>query len=226
MESPGFLMVLYLMYTLPGHIGLNRTLPKENLFLGGLYVTHYLYRAILYPLLNPSMSPMHVLVWASAFLWQLANGISIGGFLGGYGPTTAQDWAGQNLYIECGLMLWIFGFALNIWHDDELREIRRAALRRQKKDEKDVKGKTVDKVYYMPKNGLFWVILYPHYLMEWVEWFGWWMMAGWGCVPARNFVINEITTMLPRAIQGRRWYIEKFGREKVGSRKAVIPGLI
>ena len=226
MECPGFITVLYLMYTLPGHIGLDTPLPKENLLLGGLYVTHYLYRAILYPLLNPSMSPIHVLVWASAFLWQLVNGISIGGFLGGYGPTTAHDWDGHYLYIEFGLMVWILGFTMNIWHDDELREIRRAALRRQAKEQQGDSGKKVDKVYFVPQNGLFWLVLYPHYLMEWVEWFGWWMMAGWGCAPGRNFLINEISTMLPRAIQGRQWYIETFGREKIGSRTAVIPGLI
>ena len=49
---------------------------------------------------------------------------------------------------------------------------------------------------------------------------------GWGCVPARTFLLNEIATMLPRALQGKQWYVEKFGKEKVGNRKAVIPGLL
>ena len=51
-------------------------------------------------------------------------------------------------------------------------------------------------------------------------------MGGLNCVPARNFVLAEITTMSLRALQGRQWYVEKFGKEKVGNRKAFLPGLI
>ena len=128
----------------------------------------------------------------------------------------------------------IFGVGLlgNIYHDDELREIRRAAARNQKKKQQAVKegGKPseegVEKVYMMPKNGLFKVILYPHYLCEWIEWSGWWMIGGLSCTPARCFVVNEIAAMLPRALNGRQWYVEKFGKDKVGKRKAVIPGVL
>jgi len=52
------------------------------------------------------------------------------------------------------------------------------------------------------------------------------MVGGWNCVPARNFLVNEIFAMLPRAVAGKKWYIDKFGKEKVGSRKAVIPGVL
>lgn len=133
--------------------------------------------------------------------------------------------------MELGMMIWALGFFANIFHDDELREIRRAALRSQKaraaqQDEKEKGGKGVEKVYMIPQNGLFELILYPHYLCEWIEWGGFWLMAGSGCVPARNFVLNEIATMLPRALQGKQWYIERFGKDKVGEKKAVIPWLL
>jgi 3-oxo-5-alpha-steroid 4-dehydrogenase 1 len=78
----------------------------------------------------------------------------------------------------------------------------------------------------IPKNGLFKYILYAHYFCEWIEWAGWWMIGGLKCQPARTFLINEVSTMLPRALQGKRWYVEKFGKDKVGNRKAVIPGLL
>lgn len=127
-------------------------------------------------------------------------------------------------------MVFALGFLGNIYHDDELREIRRAAARNQERkqaDQQDPKKKTsVDKVYMMPANGLFRVILYPHYLCEWIEWAGFWMVGGLGCIPARIFLVNEIAAMLPRAIRGRVWYIDRFGREKVGRRKAVIPGIL
>jgi 3-oxo-5-alpha-steroid 4-dehydrogenase 1 len=186
------------------------------------------------------MSPIHPLVWLFALFFQLSNGISIGGWLGGYGPTTGAQWQKEANFkvggrMELGIMIWALGLATNIFHDDELREIRRAAARNQKKRAAEADGSTgkgksgqkgVDKVYMIPQNGLFTWILYPHYLCEWIEWGGFWIVGGWGCVPARNFLVNEIAAMLPRAISGRHWYIERFGKEKVGNRKAIIPGLL
>jgi 3-oxo-5-alpha-steroid 4-dehydrogenase 1 len=180
------------------------------------------------------MSPIHPIVWANAVAFNVVNGLSIGGYLGGYGPTTRSDWqqhadfkAGGRM--ELGMMIWALGFIANLWHDDELREIRRAAKRnldrKMKAEGTKDKGK-VDKVYMMPQNGLFNYILYPHYLCEWIEWSGFWLMAGAGATPMRNFVLNEIATMLPRALSGKQWYIERFGKEKVGSRKAILPGIL
>lgn len=228
MEVPGMLTVLYCMLTIRRQEGI-ATLPWANWTMAFVYSVHYTYRAILSPLfLNPSMSPIHPTVFASAFAWQVANGLSLGGWLGGYGPTTVYDWSGHLYYIEVGLVIWGWSFLGNMFHDDDLREIRRSALRRQKetaaKENKPVEG--VDKLYMLPKNGLFHYVLFPHYLCEWFEWAGFWMVGGLHCIPARSFLLNEIATMLPRALQGRRWYIEKFGKEKVGNRKAIIPGLL
>ncbi|KAG9239584.1 steroid 5 alpha-reductase [Amylocarpus encephaloides] len=239
MEIPGVLVLSYIMYSLPSEIGLGgfSALPWENKAMGGLFVIHYLYRAIISPSLNPSMSPIHPIVWASAIAFQLMNGLSIGGYLGGHGPTTHWDWQGREMNykaggrMELGMMIFFLGFFANMFHDDELREIRRAAQRNMDKKLKEAgeQGKSkrnVDKVYMIPKNGLFWYIFFPHYLCEWIEWGGYWMMAGLGATPMRNFLVNEIATMLPRAVAGRRWYIERFGREKIEGRKAVIPGIL
>lgn len=162
------------------------------------------------------MSPIHILVWAMAFSFQLINATCIGGWLAGYGPTTVYDWAGRLYTIEIGLVVWGWSFLATCYHDDDLREIRRAAGRRQKREaekrreegngSKGSEGQgSVDKVYMMPKNGLFGFVLYAHYFCEWMEWAGFWMIGGWDCVPARCFLLNEISTMLPRAVQGKRW---------------------
>ncbi|KAI9806179.1 MAG: hypothetical protein M1825_006294 [Sarcosagium campestre] len=245
MEAPGFLTLLYVMSTLPETIGIDKPLPLANWTMAGMFTVHYLYRAIIAPLiLNPSMSPIHPMIWISAFSWQIINGLSLGGWLGGHGPTRPEDWAGRYVPMTLGMMIWAAGLMGNMFHDDELREIRRAALRSQAQREatdtidsskgqdgvvdnkKKKKQKSVDKVYQVPQNGLFEVILYPHYLCEWIEWIGFWMFAGLACLPARSFVFNEISTMTPRAVAGRRWYINRFGREKIGNRKAVVPGII
>lgn len=157
------------------------------------------------------------------------NATCIGGWLAGYGPITDQDWHGKSISVQVGMILFGLGLLGNIFHDDELRAIRRAAMKDQKerseaKDEKD--SRSVDKVYMVPRNGLFEVCLYPHYLCEWIEWGGFWVIGGLGCTPAQSFLINEITTMLPRALSGKRWYIERFGKEKIGSKAAVIPGIL
>ncbi|KAL3468330.1 ubiquitin elongating factor core-domain-containing protein [Aspergillus heterothallicus] len=42
-------------------------------------------------------------------------------------------------------------------------------------------------------------------------------------LPAIVFVVNAVANMLPHARWGRKWYVGKFGEEKVGGRGAVVP---
>jgi 3-oxo-5-alpha-steroid 4-dehydrogenase 1 len=189
------------------------------------------------------MSPIHVIIWLSAVCFQLTNSISIGGWLAGYGSTAREDWTTHQRSYEAsarlglGLLIWSAGFFLTIFHDDELREIRRAAARNQGRRAAEAESSTgkgkaangrvnVDKIYLVPQNGMFKWILYPHYLFEWTEWTGYWIMGGATFFPARAFLFNEIATMLPRAVKGKKWYIERFGKEKIGERKAIIPGVL
>jgi 3-oxo-5-alpha-steroid 4-dehydrogenase 1 len=178
-----------------------------------------------------------------ALLFQLSNAISIGGWLAGYGDKlTSADWADQkqgfvtSRRMELGFVLFGLGLAVNIFHDDQLREIRRVAARNQKKMEleadkttgkhKAPKKNGVDKLYMIPNTGFFRWIFYPHYVAEWVEWSGFWLIGGLSFTPGRTFVLNEIATMLPRAVEGKHWYISRFGKEKVAGRTAIIPGLL
>lgn len=173
------------------------------------------------------MSPMHPVIALSMLIFQLFNATCIGGWLASYGPLTSKDWEGRAEWVEIGLVIFGIGFLAGLYHDDELREIRRAAARSQARDSikegKKPGDKSVAKVYMVPQNGLFRLVLYPHYLVEWIEWTGFWMIGGLGCVPARCFLLNEVAAMLPRAVNGKQWYIERFGKERIGNRKAVIP---
>jgi 3-oxo-5-alpha-steroid 4-dehydrogenase 1 len=227
MECVGFITVLYCMFTIPDQLGLD-SLPWGNWTMAGVYTIHYVYRALIFPWAQPTMSPIHISVFLAAFAWNIVNGLSIGGWAAGYGPQTAADWGGRLYNIEIGLVIWGWGLLANMFHDDDLREIRRSTMRRRKeqakKDGKPVES--VEKLYMLPKNGLFHYVLYAHYFCEWIEWTGFFIIGGWNCVPARSFLLNEIATMLPRALSGKRWYIEKFGEEKVANRKAIIPGLL
>ncbi|KAK0388150.1 hypothetical protein NLU13_4395 [Sarocladium strictum] len=230
MEVPGFATLLYIMKTLPKMHGID-DLPWQNRVLAGLFVIHYSYRAVIFPFIQPSMAPIHILVSSMAIGFQLFNGTCIGSYLAAYGPVTEAAWAAQSPLPQFvgGIALFYVGLASNYFHDEELRDIRRRENHRQerlKAQSQNVNGsREVERHYQIPRAGLFKYMLFPHYFCEWVEWFGYWMAAGWVCVPARTFLVNEIFTMLPRAINGKRWYIEKFGEEKVGKKWAVIPGI-
>ncbi|KAI1337614.1 3-oxo-5-alpha-steroid 4-dehydrogenase-domain-containing protein [Xylariaceae sp. FL0016] len=224
MEVPGFMTLLYIMKTLPAEHGIT-DLPWQNKVLASLFVMHYIYRAVFFPFIQPSMSPIHIVVWAAALCFQLCNGMAIGSWLGAYGPTTQEEWASQSsvLQFSIGLVVFYIGLTGNYFCDEELREIRRAELRRQERFEKQ--GKTVEKHYEVPQNGLFRYMLYPHYFMEWIEWLGYWIAAGASCAPARCFLLNEIFAMLPRAVSGGKWYREKFSEEKIKGKYVIIPGV-
>ena len=231
MEVPGFTSMLYTAHTLAKQTGTSPSgllgLPWQNQLMAAMFTLHYLNRAIIAPLfLNPSMSPIHAMPWSAAVFFQLSNGIATGAWIGGYGRVTERAWRGRETQVVVGAALWLLGLLGNWWHDEELRRIRRDEVKKRKAEaERRSEGKdvSVGKVYVMPERGLFGHVLYAHYLCEWGEWIGFWMLAGWDCRPARNFVVNEVTSMLPRAWNGWYWYVEKFGRDKVGDRKAAIP---
>lgn len=244
MEAPGFLTLLYVMRTLPARHGID-DLPWQNRVLAGLFVCitipsfrlpppslgapprpgtddatapkviHYTYRALLFPLLQPSMAPIHVAVWVMAIGFQLLNATCLGAWLAAYGPVTAEAWAAQSPLPQfvLGLAVFYAGLAANMFHDEELREIRRR------------KQSGGGGHYEIPQAGLFRYVLYPHYLCEWVEWAGFLVAAGWSCAPAWAFLANEVCAMLPRAVRGKAWYVERFGADKVGRRWAVVPGV-
>ncbi|KAI0142985.1 3-oxo-5-alpha-steroid 4-dehydrogenase [Xylariaceae sp. FL1272] len=225
MEIPGFMTLLYHMRTLPAQHGIE-DLPWQNKVLASLFVMHYIYRAVLFPFLQPSMSPIHVMIWASAILFQVCNGTAIGGWLAAYGPTSQAEWEAQgysDARFAIGLIVFFVGLCGNYFSDEELREIRRGELARQSKLKSQ--GKTVDKHYEVPQNGLFKYMLFPHYFMEWIEWTGYWIAGGFGFTPAMCFLLNEVSAMLPRAVSGGKWYKEKFGEDKIKGKWVIIPGV-
>ncbi|KAH7133147.1 3-oxo-5-alpha-steroid 4-dehydrogenase-domain-containing protein [Dactylonectria estremocensis] len=227
MEAPGVMTLLYLMKTMPVLHGID-DLPWQNTVLAALFAIHYSYRAVMFPFLQPSMSPLHIGVWLMALGFQLLNATCMGSWLAAYGPVTEEAWASQSsiLQFAVGIIVFYLGLSSNFYHDEELRDIRRREQSRQERIRLETgKSAGIDKHYQIPQAGLFRYMLYPHYLCEWVEWSGFWMAAGWGSVPARTFLINEVVTMVPRAVRGKWWYVERFGEDKIGKKWAVIPGV-
>lgn len=177
------------------------------------------------------MAPIHASIWSAALMFQLVNATCVGSWLAGYGPVTEADWAARvpTWQFVAGTALFYLGLAANFYHDDELREIRWREQRRQERIAAESGSKTpaggIREHYEIPKAGLFKYMLYPHYFVEWLEWTGFYIACGLDCVPARMFVLNEVAAMLPRAVRGKQWYIQRFGEEKIKGKWAVIPGI-
>ncbi|EXJ80149.1 hypothetical protein A1O1_08291 [Capronia coronata CBS 617.96] len=178
------------------------------------------------------MSPIHPVVAAAMALHQFANSSNIACGLV-YAAPTGNDGTRPlaSFASVVGLILFFLGLAGNIAAENTLFELRRGAAKRKAKSEGRVQI-TYDKVYVVPPpEGLFKYLLFPHYVSEWLEWTGFWILAGaWGLSwgyrsPALWFLVVEVTTMLPRAVTGRRWYEEKFGKRAVARRAGAIPVL-
>ena len=240
-ELVGPINMVYILTALPSKLKpqpdaatsfLGTGIPAQNEILALLYLLHYFNRALLSPfVLNPSMSPIHPFVTMFMAVFQFTNSTSIATWLV-YSASSADTQVRPTAYIGAilGLVLFLLGLAGNIWTETRLYELRRGAAKRRAKSE----GKasiTYDKVYVIPPaEGFFKHILYPHYVLEWMEWTGYWLLAGiwglgWGNKSAAFwFLMCEFATMLPRAWIGRKWYEEKFGKRAVAGRAAAIPG--
>lgn len=253
-EAVGPINLIYIMYTLPHKLGLDSNsalnssrsdvssssssvlgtgLPVAHELLGALYVLHYVNRAGLTPLvLAPTMSPIHATISLMMMTFQFVNSSNIACWLV-YSAASAASGGGDGKGLLhplslLGLATFLAGLALNIVSENTLFTLRRAAAKRKARSE----GKpfvTYDKVYVIPPaTGYFRHMLYPHYLAEWVEWVGYWILAGsagaglgyWN-TPAMWFVVNEVCTMLPRAVSGRKWYEKTFDKRRLEGRGAM-----
>ena len=239
-ESVGPLNMLYIIFTLPSKLHpppnssssiFGTGLPAKNELLVGLYVLHYLNRAVITPLfLAPSMSPIHTSVAIMMAIFQFLNSSCIACWVVYSASNPNSSSSGGNLAILTmliGLVVFLLGLAGNIASENELFALRRGAAKRKAKSEGKAKV-TYDKVYVIPPaSGWFKYILSPHYLLEWIEWTGYWILGGGSGLgwqtPALWFLINEIATMAPRSVTTKTWYADKFGKRAVGGRGGIAP---
>lgn len=247
-ESAGPLNLLYILYTLPAKLKptpdastsfMGTGLPAQSEILACLYLAHYLNRAFYTPwFVAASMSPIHPIIALFMGVHQYLNSSNIAyGLVYSVRSDEAQDHRqlfsyGSVLGTIIGLALFSEGLWRNMSSEAILHNMRRDAAKRKARSEGKIEI-SYDKVYVIPPpQGYFRNILCPHYVWEWIEWAGYYILGGtWGLgwgwqSPALWFVIVEVTTMLPRAVTQRNWYMEKFGKRAVAGRAAAIPGVL
>jgi 3-oxo-5-alpha-steroid 4-dehydrogenase 1 len=238
-ELVGPLNLLFIVFTLPAKLSprssssstgiLGTGLPAGNELLAALFVVHYANRAIITPLfLAPSISPMHAAIVLAMATFQFVNSSCIGSWLVYSAEEASSSFHPSSLSISLvGLSLFLAGLAGNTAAEQALFALRRGAAKRKAKSE----GKAAvvyDKVYVIPPvSGWFRYVLLPHYVLEWLEWTGYWILSaglglGWN-TPALWFLVNELTIMAPRAVTSRKWYETKFGKRAVARRGGVAP---
>ena len=199
-------------------------LSHPSTLLAGLILVHYLNRAILGPLRTPSRSRTSILVPIAGVIFNLVNGFLLGAYL--TSPETVHDL--QSAYSRpsfwIGVVMWAFGYAGNILHDEILLNIRREKLKQQKANESS--GKGAGEHYSIPHGYLYNYVSYPNYFCEWSEWAGFALAASPAnfSSPPWLFFYSEIFLMSGRALRGHKWYKQKFP-DYPTDRRVVIPFL-
>ncbi|KAI8150145.1 3-oxo-5-alpha-steroid 4-dehydrogenase-domain-containing protein [Fennellomyces sp. T-0311] len=167
-----------------------------------LWMAHYINRAVLHPYRAPSMAPLHAITSIAMLGFNILNGYTNGVWC------ARHSFPMNTLNVPVGLGLWVLGFAINVYHDNILFNLRRAKNPKQR--------------YFIPHGGLFKFVSCPNYFGEAIEWAGFAVIT-WGSYPALTFLAATIGNLFPRATRAHAWYQNEFKEEYPSSRKAVIP---
>lgn len=178
-----------------------------NLALLGMFVGHYAYRSVGYPLRMPrgaSRMPIGLCALATAFM-------AFNGYVQGRAWTALEvvDLHSDASLARLGLgaFVWAAGLSINLQSDALLRGLRRPS----------------ETGYSVPRGGAFEYVSCANYLGEIVEWCGYALASG-GRLPAVAWAFFTAANLVPRAKHHHEWYRDKFD-DYPKHRKALVPFL-
>ena len=168
-----------------------------------LLLIHYTNRSLIFPFrIKSKNKKMPVVIMVFAIIFNSVNGF-INGYYLAYFSDYSEAWIYNPRFI-IGLLIFLFGFFINQYHDRILIKLR-----------KDSSGG-----YQIPKGGLFKYISCPNFFGEIIEWAGFAILL-WN-LPALAFFIWTIINLVPRALDHHKWYNNRFNNYPT-KRKAIIP---
>ncbi|PLX10572.1 MAG: hypothetical protein C0597_16515 [Marinilabiliales bacterium] len=168
-----------------------------------LWLIHYTNRSLIFPFrIKSKNKKMPVVIMVFAIIFNSVNGF-INGYYLAYFSDYSEAWIYNPRFI-IGLLIFLFGFFINQYHDRILIKLR-----------KDSSGG-----YQIPKGGLFKYISCPNFFGEIIEWAGFAILL-WN-LPALAFFIWTIINLVPRALDHHKWYNNRFNNYPT-KRKAIIP---
>lgn len=174
-------------------------------FFMSLWVFHYAYRSIYFPLkTNTEGKTIPLSIVLMAVFFNSVNGFTNGFFFGNFAEQYA-DFSLSNPQAMFGLFLFIIGFYIHSRSDHILISLRKN-----------------NSEYVVPNQFLFKYVASPNYLGEMLEWLGFAILTS--AFSAWCFWAWTIANLLPRALANYRWYRAKFD-DYPKHRKALIPGL-
>jgi 3-oxo-5-alpha-steroid 4-dehydrogenase 1 len=197
--SPVVMSVLFVLARRPWR-------SVEAVFLG-LWLSHYLYRAFVFPLLlPPSSRPMPVTIVASGAFFNLVNASLNGLWLFHVTSARPASWLSSPAFIV-GAAMFAGGYGVHLLADHHLRRLRR--------ENGGARG--------VPRGWLFRLVSCPNYFGEMVEWAGF-ALATWS-PSAFLFALWTAANLVPRAIHHHRWYRANFA-DYPPRRRAVVPFML
>ncbi len=183
--------------------------PEVTWVFFGLWITHYINRTLIFPFrLRTNGKKMPVAIVLMAVCFNFVNGFINGYYLGTMATSAEYPaaWFFDPRFLA-GLILFIFGMAVNWQSDNILIHLRKPG----------------DTGYVIPQKGFFRLVSCPNHFGEMIEWSGFALMAwNWAAVA---FAVWTIANLLPRALHHHKWYKGKFA-DYPASRKAVIPYIL
>jgi len=177
----------------------------------GLFLLHYVNRAVIFPLRIASDKPTPLLVFLMAFMFCFLNGYMQARDITQYHRFEHDS----EIRMWTGVTVFFIGMGINIDSDSILRNLRRGPQDAGK--------------YYIPRGGMFDYVSGANFFGEIVEWTGFALASG--SVPAAVFAFFTVCNIGPRAVQHHLDYKIKFsgrdGKELYPvERKALIPFLL
>lgn len=202
MECPAFFVILFYFFA-----GNKKTSIVAIIFIC-MWSVHYFQRTFIYSLLLKSKrNTFPVLVVLFSILFNTLNGYLNGRYLFYFAPVYDISWL-KDIRFIAGAAVFFAGFAINLYSDHILRNLRK-------------KGE--DSIYKIPFGGFFKYISSPNYFGEIIEWTGW-AIATWS-LPGLAFAVFTIANLAPRAVSTHKWYRKNF-RDYPEKRKALIPFIL
>ncbi len=179
----------------------------------GVWLMHYSNRGFIFPVLmrvaKGAKSSFGILVVVAGWFVTGMHGYLNAVFISHLGEHLNNDWLTDPRFI-IGMGVYLFGFTMNVYSDNIIRNLR--------SKEEVQRG---EKVYRIPKGGLFKYVTNPSYLTELISFTGF-AIATWS-VGAVFVLLVSAANLIPRAFQVHKWYKEKFGDEYPKERKVLIP---
>ena len=206
MELPATLSFVFFYFQ-----GRNR-FEVVPLFFLLVWLIHYGNRGFVFPYLIRSpkgaKASFSVSIVVMGWLVTTIHGYLNAAFISDLSDQFTLDWLADPRFIV-GILIYYGSFALNIHSDAIIRNLRSV--------EEVERG---EKVYRIPRGGLFRYVTNPSYLTEMTAFTGF-AIATWS-LGATFILFITIGNLAPRALQTHRWYREKFPDYPPG-RKALIP---